>query len=125
MTKLAALKAAESFIAGFEDDELQDGIGALLAQIRAEIAQPKTPKAVRKTQFSRAGYSFRPVTVNGQPGFDIYPLRERSHWAKRGTVCQGSDGATWLFYPSSGYADARPDFESIVALVLQALGAKA
>lgn len=35
---LAALKLAESFMAGFEDDELQDGINDRLATIRAAIA---------------------------------------------------------------------------------------
>lgn len=36
---LAALKKAESFISGFEDDDLQEGIADLLAGIRAAIAK--------------------------------------------------------------------------------------
>lgn len=36
---LAALKKAESFISGFEGDELQEGISDLLAGIRAAIAK--------------------------------------------------------------------------------------
>lgn len=36
-TLLAALEIAEDFISGFEGDELQEGIDALLAQIRAAI----------------------------------------------------------------------------------------
>lgn len=34
---LAALKEAESFVSGFEDDETQDGIDVLLADIRSAI----------------------------------------------------------------------------------------
>lgn len=34
---LAALSAAEAFIAGLEGDELQEGIGSLLATVRAAI----------------------------------------------------------------------------------------
>lgn len=40
---LAALKLAESFIAGFEGDELQDGISDMLAEIRGAIAQSESP----------------------------------------------------------------------------------
>lgn len=36
---LAALEGAESFIAGFEDDELQEGIDELLESIRGAIAK--------------------------------------------------------------------------------------
>lgn len=36
---LAELRKAESFIAGFEGDELQEGIAELLAGIRAAIAK--------------------------------------------------------------------------------------
>lgn len=36
---LAELRKAESFISGFEDDELQEGIAELLAGIRAAIAR--------------------------------------------------------------------------------------
>lgn len=36
---LAALQLAESFMAGFEGDEMQDGIDSKLATIRAAIAQ--------------------------------------------------------------------------------------
>lgn len=36
---LEALEAAESFIRGFEDDELQEGIDDLLAGIRTAIAE--------------------------------------------------------------------------------------
>lgn len=46
--KLAdALRAAEAFIAGFEGDELQDGIGALLTQIRSalDLDAPIAPAA--------------------------------------------------------------------------------
>jgi len=35
---ISALTAAESFISGFEDDELQEGIPELLASIRAAMA---------------------------------------------------------------------------------------
>ncbi len=35
---LPALQAAEAFIAGFEDDELQEGVPELLASLRAAIA---------------------------------------------------------------------------------------
>lgn len=35
---LAALKLAESFMAGFEDDEAQEGINDRLATIRAALA---------------------------------------------------------------------------------------
>ncbi len=34
-----ALQAAENFIVGFEDDDMQEGIPELLAQIRAAIAR--------------------------------------------------------------------------------------
>lgn len=36
---LAALDKAESFIAGFEGDELQEGIDEMLSEIRAAIAK--------------------------------------------------------------------------------------
>jgi hypothetical protein len=36
---LAELRKAESFISGFEDDELQEGIADLLAGIRSVIAK--------------------------------------------------------------------------------------
>lgn len=36
---LAALKLAEAFMAGFEDDDLQDGINQRLGEIRAAIAK--------------------------------------------------------------------------------------
>lgn len=35
---MVALRLAESFMAGFEDDELQDGINARLAAVRNAIA---------------------------------------------------------------------------------------
>lgn len=35
---IAALSEAESFISGFEDDELQEGVGEMLEQIRDAIA---------------------------------------------------------------------------------------
>lgn len=37
-TQTAALRLAESFMAGFEGDEMQDGIDERLATIRAAIA---------------------------------------------------------------------------------------
>jgi hypothetical protein len=40
---LAALKRAEAFIAGFEDDETQEGIAEMLAAIRAALAGAKGP----------------------------------------------------------------------------------
>lgn len=39
---LEALVDAEAFMAGFEDDELQDGINDRLAKIRAAIAKGRT-----------------------------------------------------------------------------------
>lgn len=36
---LAELKRAESFMSGFEDDDMQDGIGERLASMRALIAK--------------------------------------------------------------------------------------
>lgn len=46
MTLLATLTAAESFVSGFEDDELQTGIAELLTSIRNEIGaiHPATPE---------------------------------------------------------------------------------
>jgi len=38
---LAALDRAEAFIAGFEDDETQEGVTEMLAAIRAAIAKAK------------------------------------------------------------------------------------
>ena len=38
---LAALIRSESFISGFEGDELQESIGGLLAEIRAAIARAR------------------------------------------------------------------------------------
>jgi hypothetical protein len=38
-TLLHALKVAEAFMAGFEGDETQDGVDALLGQTRSAIAQ--------------------------------------------------------------------------------------
>lgn len=38
---LAALDRAEAFIAGFEDDDTQEGIPEMLAAIRAAIAKAK------------------------------------------------------------------------------------
>lgn len=38
---LAALDRAEAFIAGFEDDETQEGVAEMLAAIRAAIAKAK------------------------------------------------------------------------------------
>lgn len=38
---LAALELAESFMAGFEDDEVQEGINERLAAIRAVIAKAR------------------------------------------------------------------------------------
>ena len=44
MTKMfEALKAAENFIAGFEGDEMQDGIDALLELVRGAIAVKQQP----------------------------------------------------------------------------------
>jgi hypothetical protein len=37
----AVLRDAERFISGFEDDEMQEGIPALLVRIRAAIAELK------------------------------------------------------------------------------------
>lgn len=42
---LDALRLAESFITGFEGDELQDGIDERLATIRAAIAKAEAPHA--------------------------------------------------------------------------------
>ncbi len=39
-----ALKRAERFIRGFEDDELQEGIPVLLAEVRAAITGETPPK---------------------------------------------------------------------------------
>jgi len=36
---LAALERAEGFISGFEDDDMQEGIGETLAAIRVAIAR--------------------------------------------------------------------------------------
>jgi len=36
---LAALERAEGFISGFEDDDTQEGIGEMLATVRAAIAR--------------------------------------------------------------------------------------
>ena len=45
---LEALKRAENFIQGFEDDETQEGIDALLSNIRAAIAKAQPdPSPVR------------------------------------------------------------------------------
>jgi hypothetical protein len=38
---LAALDRAEAFIAGFEDDETQEGIAEMLAAIRTALAKAK------------------------------------------------------------------------------------
>jgi hypothetical protein len=38
---LAALERAEAFIAGFEDDETQEGVAEMLAAIRAALAKAK------------------------------------------------------------------------------------
>ena len=38
---LAALERAEAFIAGFEDDDTQEGITEMLAAIRAALASAK------------------------------------------------------------------------------------
>jgi len=38
---LAALERAEAFIAGFEDDGMQEGVTDMLAAIRAAIARAK------------------------------------------------------------------------------------
>lgn len=38
---LAALERAEAFIAGFEDDETQEGVTEMLAAIRAALANAK------------------------------------------------------------------------------------
>lgn len=43
-TMLAALRLAERFMAGFEDDDLQDGINQRLATIREAIAMAKGEK---------------------------------------------------------------------------------
>ena len=46
--KLAnALSAAESFISGFEDDELQEGVGGMLEQIRSALADHAISKIGR------------------------------------------------------------------------------
>lgn len=44
-----ALVAAERLIAGFEGDEMQDGIDALLAQIRAALYSP-APDLVKASE---------------------------------------------------------------------------
>lgn len=58
---LAALQWAESFVSGFEDDELQEGINGNLAMIRAAIAValgeplPDTPAADATGEIEREG----------------------------------------------------------------------
>jgi hypothetical protein len=43
----SALVAAESFISGFEDDEMQEGIDELLAMLRAEMPLSALPPGTR------------------------------------------------------------------------------
>ena len=43
---LATLKAAESFISGFEDDPLQEGIPEMLVDLRAAIERTEPANAV-------------------------------------------------------------------------------
>jgi hypothetical protein len=45
----AALIKAERFIAGFEGDELQEGVGELLSEIRAALAKARAPKCEQST----------------------------------------------------------------------------
>lgn len=58
---LAALQWAESFVSGFEDDELQEGIDDNLSMIRAAIAAalgeplPDTPTADATGEIEREG----------------------------------------------------------------------
>lgn len=96
------------------------------ADIKAALdlaANPPKPKAPPQSAFMRGAYSFRPFTCNGRPGFAVYPKGERSHWSKRGEIVQATDGATWLIHSNGAATDARPDFESAVALILQRIGA--
>lgn len=45
--KVDLIRRMESFIAGFEDDEAQDGVDELLADARAAIVQPDSLEATR------------------------------------------------------------------------------
>lgn len=52
---LATLKSAESFISGFEDDPLQEGIPTLLADLRAAIERTE-PADPAEIEAARDGY---------------------------------------------------------------------
>lgn len=51
---VAALSAAESFILGFEGDELQEGIPELLAAVRAAKAEAEAALKLERGAFVRA-----------------------------------------------------------------------
>lgn len=45
----SALEQAESFISGFEDDDIQEGVTELLAALRAAVAALEQPQAEPST----------------------------------------------------------------------------
>lgn len=52
---VASLRKAEDFIAGFEDDDLQEGVVELLAELRAAINDPQKPAQLLVSVSVRGG----------------------------------------------------------------------
>lgn len=68
--------------------------------------------------FVRGDRALRYSLQNGRPKWDVYPKGDRSDWSRRASITQASDGATYIVWPRSGVIDARPSFESALALAL-------
>lgn len=68
---IAALVLAESFIAGFEGDELQEGIDDLLATVRGAIEGTAVPKEAANPAPFDAMREFLIEALNDWPQFDV------------------------------------------------------
>ena len=79
---------------------------------------------MRKSNFVKDGYSFRPtLTKDGSMSWGVYRKGERT-WSS-GAIAQSSDLSCFIVSSHMQRIDARADFDSAVALLLSWLGAPA
>lgn len=74
--------------------------------------------SVRTTAFTRGDYSFRPIFLNGRPGFNVFRKGDRSFWSNEASLQLASDGHCWIVSPRMQCADARPSFKEACDLVM-------
>lgn len=78
---------------------------------------------MRRTAFTRDGWSFRP-TQYGSPHGDAWAIHEKgTRGGPRAVMWPASDGGTFIvtFHNVGGRVDARPSFEACAALAVERL----